>query len=158
MLFFTFSRPRIQQNVFKDVTVTLSTPSILKPIIIASIWYNFFLRDLLLGCARYIHIIIMTTLFINMSRDGFEWPKSGPLRYSFVAPLQPVGKIPFKLKIFFPNFGRWKRTWSSIIWPNMKMKFDFFWIFPSNWSGATKAFFSDDTIWNFVEIRLKRSQ
>ena len=46
-----------------------------------------------------------------------------------------------KLKIFFPNFDRWKRTWSSIIWPNIKMKIDFFWIFPSNWSGAMNTFF-----------------
>ena len=89
-----------------------------------------------------------------MSQDGFEWPKSGSLKYSFVASLQWAGKTSFiKLKIFAPNFGRWKRTWSSIIWPNIKMKFDFFLSFPQQLKWRDEGIF----YWEWHDLKFRRN-
>ena len=51
-------RIELYQNVFKNVTVTLSTPSILKPVILASILYIFFQWDV---CIRWVRSIFIST-------------------------------------------------------------------------------------------------
>jgi len=73
-------------------------------------------------------------------------------------PFKRGGKIN-KLWIEFPNFVRWKRTWSSIIWQNLKIQFKVYWVSPRDWRVSMKAYFPrHDSIFRLtVDIKIHRT-
>ena len=105
----------------------------------------------------FLHVIYLTVsnTFRRNFRSCHRW------KWAFVASLQLHRKNQYKIifwAFWFPNFDRWKRgpgpLSSDKIWKSKNNFIDF--------CGAIdvmrqEGIISDDTIWNFVEMCLKRS-